>query len=102
MALLASLAFFAPAGKAAASGEALFKKQCVMCHGADGAGNTGMGKTLKLRDLRSDEVQSMTDAQLSDVIAKGKGKMPGYEKNLGADGIQAVVGYLRELAKTKK
>ena len=72
-----------------------------MCHGADGSGNTSMGKTFKLRDLRSEAVQKMTDAQLFDVIAKGKGKMPAYENNLGHDRIHAVVGYLRELAKKK-
>jgi mono/diheme cytochrome c family protein len=58
-----------------------------------------MGKMLKLRDLRSPDVQKMSDAQLSDLIAKGKGKMPAYQTSLGADKIHTVVAYLRELAK---
>ena len=73
-----------------------------MCHGADGAGHTGAGKTFKLRDLRSADVQQMPDAQLFDVIAKGKGKMPSYEANLGHDNIHALVKYIRGLAAKKK
>lgn len=83
----------------AADGEAIFKRQCAMCHGPDGAGNTAMGRSFKLRDLKGPEVQKMTDAQLFDTIAKGKGKMPAYENNLGHDKIHAVVAYLRQLAK---
>jgi hypothetical protein len=51
-----------------------------MCHGQDGSGDTAMGKKLKVRDLRSAEVQSQTDAQLTDIITKGKPPMPGHEK----------------------
>jgi cytochrome c6 len=98
--LYLALVAFAPAARSAESGEAVYKQKCAMCHGPDGAGNTGMGKTLKLRDLRSDEVQKMTDDQLTEVISKGKGKMPAYA-SLGADRITALVGYLRELAKSK-
>ncbi len=91
-----------PALYAQAGGEAIFKKQCGMCHGPDGSGNTGMGKTFKLRDLRSAEVQKLTDQQLFDIIAKGKGKMPAYQSNLGNDGIHSVVAYIRQLGKEKK
>ncbi len=97
MAFLTGSAVFGQAG-----GEVTFKQQCVMCHGADGSGNTGMGKTLKLRDLRSPDVQKMSDAELAALIAKGKGRMPAYESKLGNERIQAVVAYLRELAKTRK
>jgi cytochrome c oxidase cbb3-type subunit 3 len=85
----------------AADAEAIFKRQCAMCHGQDGSGNTAMGKSFKLRDLKGPEVQKMTDAQLFDTIAKGKGKMPAYENNLGHDKIHAVVAYLRQIAKSK-
>jgi cytochrome c6 len=97
---LASMAFLT--GSVAfgqAGGEATFKQQCAMCHGADGSGNTGMGKTLKLRDLKSPEVQKMSDSELVSLIAKGKGRMPAYESKLGDEKIKAVVAHLRELAK---
>ena len=36
-----------------ADGASDFKGKCAMCHGADGKGDTSMGKTMKLRDLDS-------------------------------------------------
>jgi hypothetical protein len=69
---------------AAADAAATYKSKCVSCHGADGAGQTAAGKNLKLKALGSAEVQGMTDDQLLAIISKGKGKMPGYEKSLGA------------------
>jgi mono/diheme cytochrome c family protein len=83
------------------TGEALYKRNCAGCHGADGAGQTRMGATFKLKDLRSAEVQKMTDAQLADLVIKGKSPMPAYGTKLSHEQIQSVVGYLRELAKKK-
>jgi len=79
----------------------VYKQRCAMCHGADGSGNTAMGRSMKLKDLRAAEVQAMTDDQLYEVIAKGKGKMPGYEKSLGADTCRQLVAYVREMGKKK-
>jgi cytochrome c oxidase cbb3-type subunit 3 len=102
--LLAAPALFA--GQAAESGATIFVRQCAACHGKTGAGDTVMGKQFKIPDLRSAEVQKMSDSQLFDVIAKGmKGKnggsMPAYENNLGHDKIHSVLAYIRELAKSK-
>src|SRR5437879_1036068 len=77
----------------------LYGKKCAMCHGLDGSGGTPMGKQFKLRDLRSAEVQKQTDAQLQTLIGKGKGKMPAFEKDLGADSVKQLVAYVRQLAK---
>lgn len=79
----------------------LYNQKCASCHGMDGAGTTPMGKKMNLKDLKSKEVQAMTDAKLIEITAKGKGKMPGYEKSLGADKVKALVGYIREFAKKK-
>ena len=75
-----------------------YKAKCAACHAADGSGNTNAGKAMKVRDLRSAEVQKQSDDQLYTVIAKGKGKMPGYEKSLGADKCKELVAYIRRLA----
>ena len=83
----------------AKEGETVFAGKCATCHGKDGSGSTPVGKNLKVRDLRSDEVQKQTDAQLLDIIAKGKGKMQGYEKALGPDKIQDTIAYIRTLKK---
>ena len=84
-------------GSTSAANEALFKSKCAMCHAADGSGNTAMGKKLAIRDLRSAEVQGQSNAQLTSVISKGKGKMPAYEKSLSPDQVRELVAFVRRL-----
>ena len=80
-----------------ADGPALYKAKCVACHGVDGRGETGVGKAMKLRDLGSAEVQAQSDAEFTQITGNGKGKMPGYHKSIGADGVQALVAYIRTM-----
>jgi cytochrome c6 len=77
----------------------LFKSKCAACHGADGDGSTSIGKMMKVRDLRSADVQKQTDAQLSDIITAGKNPMPAYKDKLTGEEIKSLVGYVRELGK---
>jgi cytochrome c6 len=80
----------------------LFKAKCAVCHGPDGSGNTAMGKQMQSPDLRSEEVQKQTDAQLIEATTNGKGKkMPAYKDKLTGDQIKQLVAYIRELAKKK-
>ena len=61
-----------------------------------------MGKKLGAKDLRSEEVQKKSDAELNDVITNGMGKtMPAYKDKLTTDQIKGLVVYIRELAKKK-
>ena len=76
----------------------LYKQKCTPCHSADGSGSGSMGKTLKIRDLRSPEVQKQSDAELTAIISKGKNKMPSYEKTLKPEDIAGLVGYIRSIA----
>lgn len=96
--LLAALALLVPV-TAFAGGPDLYKAKCAACHAADGSGNTTMGKKLNIRPLGSVEVQKQTDAQLTQITAKGKGKMPAYETKLSADDIKALVAHIRTLKK---
>jgi cytochrome c6 len=80
-------------------GAAIFKGKCAMCHGADGKGQTSMGKSLKLRSLGSPEVQKQTDAELIAITTNGKGKMPSYKGKLNDGEIKAVIVAIRDLAK---
>jgi len=82
-------------------GASLFKAKCAACHGTDGSGNTAIGKSMKLRDLSSPEVQKQSDAELTAITANGKGAMPAYKDKLTSDQIKQIVGYMRELAKKK-
>lgn len=86
-------------GVAVGDGAETFKAKCAACHGPDGSGSTAAGKAMKVRDLSSAAVQEQTDAQLLEIISKGKGKMPAYEKSLGADKCTELVAYIRTLKK---
>jgi cytochrome c6 len=85
----------------AQDGAATFKAKCTMCHGPDGGGKTTMGGKLNIHDLRSAEVQKQTDAELAQIVTKGKNKMPPYDGKLTKEQIDQVVAYVRELAKKK-
>jgi mono/diheme cytochrome c family protein len=88
--------------RAADDAASLYKTKCAACHAADGSGNTPTGKAMSTPDLRSADAQKQTDAQLIDATANGKGKkMPAYKGKLTDDQIKQLVGYIRELAKTK-
>lgn len=76
----------------AADGAAVYKAKCAMCHGADGSKSNPT-----MRALNSADVQKQTDAQLTEITAKGKGKMPAYAGKLSDDEVKAVVAFIRTL-----
>ena len=84
---------------AAAPAADLYKTKCTMCHGADGSGNTPMGKKLGLRDLRAQTTQGQPDPQLIALIENGKDKMPAQKGRLSKDEIKQLVTVIRGLAK---
>jgi mono/diheme cytochrome c family protein len=75
----------------------IYKTNCVLCHSADGSGDNPTGKAFHAKDLRSDEVRNQSDAALSEVITKGKGKMPAFGTKIKPDGVQELVAYIRSL-----
>jgi len=78
----------------------IYGEKCANCHGADGSGNTELGRTLKLRDLRSPEAQKLSDSKLIKTIASGmdRGAMPGYQKELGPAMVKQLATYVRSLS----
>ena len=80
-------------------GVALYKSKCAACHGPDGKAETTMGKTLKIRDLGSPAVQSQSDVQLTEIVTKGKNKMPAFDGRVTREQITGLVAYVRELGK---
>ncbi len=77
---------------------ATYKAKCAMCHGPDGKGSA-MGTKMGAHDFTSADVQKQTDAQLTETITKGKGKMPAYEGKLKDTEIKDLVAYIRSLGK---
>jgi len=101
MVAVAVLLGVAPAIQAAGTGDAtagksVYSSKCMICHGADGEGETGHARAMGLKPARlsSDKVQKKTDAELKKVILEGSGKMKP-RKDLSEADIDNVIAYLR-------
>ncbi|HXJ86159.1 MAG TPA: cytochrome c [Candidatus Binatia bacterium] len=92
--LIAACASPAVAQDAAAT----YKSKCAMCHGPDGKG-TATGQKMGTHDFASPEVKAESDAQLTEIVTKGKGKMPAYGGKLKDTEIKDLVTYIRSLGK---
>jgi cytochrome c553 len=79
--------------------------QCAKCHGADGKGETKMGKKLGIADLTDAKVQAkFTDADVIKAVKEGvkdkDGKLAMKPiEGLSDDEIKALVPVVRALAK---
>ena len=76
---------------------------CTKCHGADGKGQTKVGKKLQLKDYTDAKVQAeMKDEDMIKATADGvtdktgKERMKGYKSELTADEIKDLVAYIRK------
>ena len=90
----------APGTPVGEPGAVLFAKRCALCHGADGHGDGVASKGLnpKPRNFHDETYMSTrTDAQLLEVIHKGKGVMPRWEGQLSEAEIRAVLAHIRKL-----
>ncbi len=98
-----ALAFipFSSASVLAQDAAGTYKAKCAVCHGADGKGNTSMGKNMGVQDFSSSAVQQESDSNLAQIIEKGKNKMPAYGTKLSDAQIKDLVAYVRQLGKGK-
>ncbi|MCC6544944.1 MAG: cytochrome c [Nitrospirae bacterium] len=70
------------------SGEVVFKKKCVMCHGEQGQG----GVAIKINDPK---VLSKTDQEIRKTLTEGVKGMPGYQKLLKPEEIDSLMAFIR-------
>jgi cbb3-type cytochrome c oxidase subunit III len=94
--LVSSLAF--QAALPAADGGVIFKKNCAICHGAEGKGIP----TFKTPNFTDPKWQSSTkDKEMKEVIKNGKKgtAMVGFGSQLKDEEISAVIAYIRSLKK---
>lgn len=84
---------------AAADAAADYKAKCQGCHGPGGNPSEGMAKSMGMKPLGSADVQGMSDGDLTNTIANGKGKMKGFKGTLSDAQIKDLVGYIRTLKK---
>jgi cytochrome c5 len=79
-------------------GKEVYDAKCRACHGAQGQGNPGLAKMMKVEipALGSKEVQAKSDAELKKVVTEGKGKMKPVV-GLSAKQVDDVVAFIRTL-----
>lgn len=94
-----------PASLQAADAKPNWDLHCAKCHGADGKGDTKMGKKLAVKDYTSGKVQAeLRDENGIKSIRDGmkdgdKTLMKPYGKSLSEDEIKALVKYMRSFKK---
>ncbi len=81
----------APDNPSASAGAKIYRSQCALCHGADRAGSPPAFPSLV------GVSQRLTDAQIAEVIAHGKGRMPGLP-NIDSAKIATLIDYLKSAA----
>ena len=79
----------APAGRAAdlANGERIYKAACIYCHGEDGSGGEGGGKSISAA-LGVDGIFAVLD--------KGRNKMPAFGASMTAEQLQDLSTYVMQ------
>lgn len=82
----------------AKAGQAAYDRSCKSCHGPDGTANPAIAKMMKveIKDLKSPDVQGMSNDDLKKIITTGKGKMRPVTSISGASGDD-VVAYIHTL-----
>ena len=89
----------------AADAKELWEKNCLKCHGADGAGKTKMGEKLAIKDYSDAKNQAdLKDDAMAKAIKEGvkdgeKTRMKAFGEELSADDIKGLVAYFRTLKK---
>lgn len=73
-------------------GRTVYANQCASCHGPDGGG----GRGTQLNGGMLERAHPDPAAQ-RDIVANGRGTMPGFSGRLSAEEIDAVVRYTREI-----
>ncbi|MCF6235009.1 MAG: c-type cytochrome [Gammaproteobacteria bacterium] len=80
-------------------GQSLFVENCAFCHGGDGKGVNWIGSFLESRprDLTSDDVESVSDLVLFNMIREGvpNTTMPAWKNVLTDEQIETLMVYIR-------
>ena len=80
-----------------------WENNCLKCHGADGKGQTKVGKKLMVKDYTDAAVQAkMSDEEIVKTVTEGvseggKEKMKSFKDSLTKEEIAEFVGYIRKM-----
>jgi mono/diheme cytochrome c family protein len=82
----------------AKAGQAVYERHCKGCHGPNGAAPANVAKFSngQILDLRSSQVQSLSNADLVKIVAAGKGKMRGDTTVVGKD-LDDLIAFVHEI-----
>ena len=82
-----------------------WEAKCRKCHGADGHGQTSMGRKLHAPNFTKERWQKRHDDDEvkktinEGVVEKGKRLMPAFQEKLSPEQIDALVAYVRAFGK---
>lgn len=77
-----------------------YAQNCARCHGADGRGQTVLGKSLDAPDIADANWQKRhSNKKIAVKISRGGNGMPAFSKKLSAREINSLVAYVRSLKK---
>jgi mono/diheme cytochrome c family protein len=82
-----------------AAARVIFKKECVSCHGEDGAGGPVKledGTTLKVPSLREGHALKHKDEEFVKQITKGGDGMPKFEDKLSREQILDLTRFIKK------
>ena len=81
-----------------AGAKVLYLDNCARCHGADGRGQTVMGKVFKpanLADAQWWKKERVGERRLTASIRDGRGQMPAFGKQFSKAEIAALVSFVK-------
>jgi len=95
-----------PSALSAADAKTNWTQSCAKCHGADGAGQTKVGKKLGIKDYTSADAQAkLTDDDMLKAITNGvkddagKDKMQAFKDKISDQEAKDLVAFIRTLKK---
>ena len=102
---LVFITVIAAASVSAADLKTNWETHCMKCHGADGKGNTKMGRQSGVKDYTDPKVQAeMKDDKAlkiikEGIVEKGKKKMDPYADKLSEQEMKELIAHMRTFGK---
>jgi mono/diheme cytochrome c family protein len=80
------------------TGQKFYETNCMICHGAKGLGDgTVVPRFAAPPNLTAANARNLSDAQIYELITKGRGRMGAYGGNVTRQDRWKVIHYIRTL-----
>jgi|SRR5208282_6859042 len=94
-----------PTAESQANAKSLYQRDCALCHGDNGNGQTDVAKSMELTMdnwSNSGTLANKTDGALFTVVRNGKGKMPAEDAGRARDAeVWNLIIFIRKFAKNQ-